>query len=51
MLVRLKAVNHLKEIVEKPQYNDWVEVLSAFTIKAFQPSNVSMKIIMWKAPS
>ncbi|KAJ3328248.1 Exportin 7, partial [Blyttiomyces sp. JEL0837] len=38
MLVRLKTVHHLKEILERPQYPEWIELAAAFTINSFDPT-------------
>ncbi|KAI9208668.1 exportin-7 [Polychytrium aggregatum] len=35
LLVRLKTVNQLGEIIEKPNYNEWIDKIASFTIKSF----------------
>ncbi|KAJ3024653.1 UNVERIFIED_CONTAM: hypothetical protein HDU68_007912 [Siphonaria sp. JEL0065] len=37
MLVRLKSVNQLSDITERPQYTEWVETTGTFTIQCFNP--------------
>ncbi|ORY39407.1 hypothetical protein BCR33DRAFT_788413 [Rhizoclosmatium globosum] len=38
MLVRLKSVNQLSDIAERPQYAEWVEVMGTFTVHCFSPA-------------
>ncbi|KAI8616087.1 Xpo7 protein [Chytriomyces sp. MP71] len=38
LLVRLKSVNQLSDIIERPQYFEWVETMARFTIQCFEPS-------------
>ncbi|KAI9330091.1 armadillo-type protein [Obelidium mucronatum] len=38
MLVRLKSVNQLVDITERPQYSEWVETMATFTIQCFSPA-------------
>ncbi|KAJ3069894.1 Exportin 7, partial [Podochytrium sp. JEL0797] len=38
MLVRLKSVNQLADISERPQYAEWVEMMGTFTMQCFSPA-------------
>ena len=40
LLTRLKSVNQLSEMIEKPSYNNWIELVVRFTFKSFLPDNV-----------
>ncbi|KAI8851513.1 armadillo-type protein [Chytridium lagenaria] len=42
MLVRLRTVHQVKDIIEKPQFNDWIELITQFTVKSFEQSNWSI---------
>ncbi|TPX35726.1 hypothetical protein SmJEL517_g01976 [Synchytrium microbalum] len=39
MLARLKMVHQLAELADKPQFPDWIEMVTRFTIKSFEPAN------------
>ncbi|TPX44123.1 hypothetical protein SeLEV6574_g04696 [Synchytrium endobioticum] len=38
MLARLKMVHQLTELVDKPQFMDWIELVTRFTVKSFEPT-------------
>ncbi|TPX71249.1 hypothetical protein CcCBS67573_g06293 [Chytriomyces confervae] len=47
LLVRLKSVNQLSDIVERPQYSEWLETVGSFTIQCFHPSKWITNSVMY----
>lgn len=52
LLARMKANFQLKQIIKSPPYNDWIQLMHAFTIKSFQawqwaPNSVYYLLSLW----
>ncbi|KAJ3102465.1 Exportin 7 [Phlyctochytrium planicorne] len=47
MLVRLRTVHQVKDIIEKPQFRDWIDAITSFTIRCFQPKNWSLYEVLY----
>ncbi|KAJ3210216.1 Exportin 7 [Dinochytrium kinnereticum] len=47
MLVRLRTVHQVKDIIEKPQFRDWIDLITSFTLKSFQHKNWSLYEVLY----